>query len=71
MRERVRELSAVLEKPFTYLVVQVLNDVFGPESNSTTQIYWQRYIPARLMEDYCFRGIPGCGKKKKKRFHGG
>ncbi len=66
MRERVRELSAVLEKPFTYLVVQALNDVFGPETNATTQIYWQRYIPARLTEDYCFRGIPG--KEKKERF---
>ncbi len=60
MRERVRELSAPLEKPFVYLVTQVLNDVFGnPATNQTTQLYWQRYIPARLREDYCFRGIPG------------
>jgi hypothetical protein len=60
MRERVRELSAPLEKPFVYLVVQVLNDIFGsPDSNPTTQMYWRRYIPARLRDDYCFKGIPG------------
>jgi tetratricopeptide (TPR) repeat protein len=60
MRERARELTVPLEKPFVYLVIQVLNDVFGnTASNPTTEMYWKRFIPARLGQDFCFKFLPG------------
>lgn len=58
MRERMREIRVPLEQPYSQLVIDQLNRVFGRSSRST--LYWSNVLKRRLLESFaCDAGLSG------------